>query len=105
MAGQTGNMESAQRVELLRQRYKAKGGIAYVGRGNVALKPAERKRRNFSAAYVHGAQVSATHCDWLNAPDARRKVTPRTNRKRGLHPLNKIAEQLPRKLPRVLFDL
>ncbi len=93
-------MERAQRGELLRQRFKAKGGIAYVGRGRLAPKQEKRKWRNFSAAYIHGAQVSATRCDWLSEPDAKPETfTP--SRITRPSPLTKIAEQLPRKLPRV----
>ena len=96
-------MDKAERAQLIRTRFKAKGGLRWV-LGEPRPKAPERSTvRCFGPAWLmvsNGGHVKA----WVKEPDAGNAgVTPQTRRTARKHALTKIAEQLPAKLPRVLF--
>ncbi len=63
------------------------------------------EKRGFGVWGKHGLR----HADWLPSgffdTPAQKETGPRVKRTARKHPLTSIAEQLPTKLPRVLFDL
>ena len=93
-------MDKAERAKLLRQRFKAKGGIAYVP----SNKP-RRYRHVITGGAFHMAWPEANKDTrraglWMHRPDARPPIQLRTKRNAGAPALAKIAAKAPTKLVR-----
>lgn len=93
-------MEKAERANLLRERFKANGGLPYVKSG--------RARRGFvvlpkptGRGYVSlGPALNGQSSQWVKAPDAKPTMIPPSKRNAGTPVLTKIAAKAPKKLVR-----
>ena len=96
-----GSMEKAARAQLVRQRFKAKGGFAYVCTGQTKQKAAARpKPPKIYFQWPQANRDTARAGVWMHKPDAKPKVAPRTRHNAGMAVLTKIAAKEPGKLKR-----
>ena len=97
-------MEKAQRAELLRQRFRAVGGVAYAGSGRARKQRHEPKPwRNMAWPEINPDTKRAP--DWMREADAKPKLTVRVKHNTGKPIMAKIAEKTqPRKLVRKYRD-
>jgi hypothetical protein len=89
-------MNKAKRRELLKASYR---GTPYQTSGKVRpkeIKPGKRRYDPFSLALV------TTEVKWVTRCNETEKPLVQPKRRRGVSPLTKIAQQLPRKLKRVV---
>lgn len=97
-------MDKEMRADLIRQRFKAKGGIAYVP--NPARKPRrEAPHRGVCIRYsfpmpIEGSTGRSCPERWIVTPDARSKGELAPRRTKRTSPLLKLAALYPIRLPR-----
>lgn len=96
-------MDKAQRAELLRQRFKATGGFAYVPSGKPVNKTPVRPKIDRLVTGWPQANRDTTRAGlWMHKPDPKPKVIPRPRRNAGAPVLTKVAFKAKRaKLPRL----
>ena len=101
-------MNATARAQLIRERYFAKRGAVDWHPLKSRLpgtEPTRRGWRNWPTNYAPTGEIAAGNdVRWVEVPDSRPKVTPRTNRQEGVAALARIAEQLPRKRQRVNWE-
>lgn len=89
-------MDKAQRAELLRQRFRANGGLPYVPSGRVRSKPhVPAKPTNICLQWPEANRDTARAGLWMHRPDEPEKPTVTTKRRTGVAALTKIAEKWP----------
>lgn len=95
-------MDKGQRAELLRQRFKAKGGFAYVPSGKIIhAKPAQNEPAKIYLQWPQANRDTRRAGIWMHKPDPKAKPTPRTKRNAGVPVLTRIADKAsPKKLKR-----
>ncbi len=102
-------MDKEQREQLIRERVKAVRGCSLTPLRCVQRRKPQCKLGKRFRNFIHvavGAHEKEMPVEWIQEKDERRTIAVSMPRRRkGKHPLTKIAEQLPYKLPRVLFDL
>ena len=94
-------MDKTARVELLRLRFKAKGGIPFVGTG--VRKPAKRTEpgQPIRMAWPQIIPDTKRAPGWMKVANPVAQVVPRIKRTHRPVPLVQIAEKAPKKLARV----
>jgi len=98
-----GEMEKSKRGDLLRKRFKAIGGLAYIGRGRKRAQ--ERRAQPWFYSPLPGIIPDTKRAPaWMLEAQVRITLTPGPERRRkGEAALTRIARQLLTKLP--LVDL
>jgi hypothetical protein len=93
-------VEKATRAQLLRERFKAKCGLPYVGEGRTR-KP-ERQAQPWFYSPLPAVEPNTKRAPgWVKAPLPKPKTVPRTKRNEGVPVLTRIAEKAaPKKLKR-----
>lgn len=99
-------MDKPQRAALIRSIYLLKArGMAYVPSGK-AMRPSEpiKEPKPISEPYEAGTVVGK-RIEWIYRPDVRPRLIPKPDRRqKGQLALTRIAQQLPKRLPHVLFS-
>jgi hypothetical protein len=97
------SVNKADRLDRLRRAFRAAGGLSYVGGSTPIARTdeASRKPQGFAMFPDVGAYDDRT-VQWVKERKAK-PVTVDVKRTAKVSALTKIAEQLPAKLPRVLF--
>ena len=94
-------MTTEQRAQLLRVRFRAKGGFPFIGkaRKRVNCQPIGKPSRQL----VHfGVSLCERRAAWIAKPDQIHAIIPRVKRARGCEAvLTKIATNAPKKLVRL----
>ena len=98
-------MNKAERQQVIRALHRAKaGGMAYVPSGRPAkAKTARPEVDRLVIGWPQPIGDTNRAPGWMKLADAAPAITPQTRRTARKSALTKIAEQLPAKLPRVLF--
>ena len=90
-------METAQRAELLRKRFRVLGGLPFIAKGQ--RKPRiEPARGNGYQLRPFPVLLQKHRVTWVSEPDVRPPVTVTTKRRKGPSPLTVLAKQKPVKL-------
>jgi hypothetical protein len=90
-------VDPAERALLLRQRFKALGGVIPPRSSPSKPKPKPRVYKN---RFSFGTLEKVRECGWLKERDEKELDHVRISRKARISPLTRISEQLPRKLKR-----
>lgn len=100
-------MDKSERAHLLRACYRAKRPAKpQEARKPRLVEPKPRGWFNWSANNAAFGDISKEYgAAWVVAPDAKPATGPKPQRTKKPSPLTRISQQLPKKLPRVLFDL
>lgn len=89
-------MNLSDRAKLLRERFKAKGGVPW--RGAVREKPTEPPRNR--PCNPLGQLINSTLKRWVVLPNPAPDIVLRTKRNAGIPVLTRIAQKAPKKLVR-----
>ncbi|MGA3007788.1 MAG: hypothetical protein ABSE59_07850 [Opitutaceae bacterium] len=98
-------MDKAVRTDLIRAIYRAKAGVmAYVSSGSpLKVKIARPVVDRLVIGWPQATANTKRAPGWMKFPDAKPTPLPQIRRTARKSALTRIAEQLPAKLPRVLF--
>jgi hypothetical protein len=98
-------MDKAGRAELIRAIYRAKAGaMAYVASGRpLKIKIARPVVDRLVIGWPQATANTKRAPGWMKLPDTKPSPVPQIRRTARKLALTRIAEQLPAKLPRVLF--
>jgi hypothetical protein len=87
-------MDKAQRAEMLRKRFKAKGGFPFVFTGTRKAKPEPRpKPTKICLQWPEANNDTRRAGIWMHAPNPKAEVTPRIKRNAGVPVFIRIAEK------------
>jgi|GEM_PF-4449012 len=75
-------MDKAERAELLRQRFKAKGGLPYVAKITVKPRHTQESRRPIMMAWPECERNTSRAPRWLKEADMKDDLTPKPERRR-----------------------
>lgn len=93
------SMEKAQRAELLRKRFRAIGGFAYVPSGKPRRFRYDIRGTPILMGWDSGnGRREDRAVDWIKEPDAKPSLTPKTKHNTGAPALTTIAQKAPKKL-------
>lgn len=97
-------MDKAQRAELLRQRFRAVGGFAYVT-SEKTRKPVHESKPWRNMAWPEIIPDTKRAPTWMRQPDAKPDLTPRVKHNAGTSAVSKIAAKAaPQKLLRAFVN-
>ena len=97
-------MDKAQRAELLRKRFKAKGGVPYVPSGKPRPFRYTFTGRPINMAWPEAVKETRVAAVWARKVHRKPGVTVRPKRNAGQSALSKIAQKAPKKLLRTYRD-
>jgi len=93
-------MDKAERARLLRERFTAKGGKAYVPTGKPRRYVYVISGRPISMAWPEANRDTTRAGSWMHRPDPQPEIIPMPKRRTGAPVLAKIAAKAPKKLAR-----
>jgi hypothetical protein len=92
-------MDKTQRAQLLRERFRAKGGVPFVA--PAIVKPRRQTKGQGFRLIAFGKSNDGRQPVWLQRPDAAPKIIPKSeHRRKGKNALARIAAHYPVGLPK-----